>query len=256
MHSFALTENYVILVEFPLVINPIDLLVSGKPFIENFKWKPERGTKFTVVSRSDGKIVGSYHTDPFFAFHHVNAFEIENKLVLDIVTYQNDDIIRSLYLDVVRGNVKDKKTIPTSELRRYEIRLNSNFIEHETSHVMLELPRINYRRNNMKDYDFMYGAGTHSIGDFTNRLIKINVKSKDFAVWSEKGCHPGEPVFVARPGGVQEDDGLVLSVVLDSNKENSYLLVLNAQSFEEIARAEVPHHIPYGIHGQYFGDIN
>ena len=118
MHSFALTENYVILVEFPLVINPIDLLVSGKPFIENFKWKPERGTKFTVVSRSDGKIVGSYHTDPFFAFHHVNAFEIENKLVLDIVTYQNDDIIRSLYLDVVRGNVKDKKTIPTSELRR------------------------------------------------------------------------------------------------------------------------------------------
>jgi beta,beta-carotene 9',10'-dioxygenase len=256
MHSFALTENYVILVEFPLVINPIDLLVSGKPFIENFKWKPERGTKFTVVSRSDGKIVGSYHTDPFFAFHHVNAFEIENKIVLDIVTYQNDDIIRSLYLDVVRGNVKDKKTIPTSELRRYEIRLNSNFIEHETSHVMLELPRINYRRNNMKDYDFMYAAGTHSIGDFTNRLIKINVKSKDFAVWSEKGCHPGEPVFVARPGGVQEDDGLVLSVVLDSNKENSYLLVLNAQSFEEIARAEVPHHIPYGIHGQYFGDIN
>ena len=121
---------------------------------------------------------------------------------------------------------------------------------------MLELPRINYKRTNMKDYDFMYAAGIHSIGDFTNRLIKINVKSKDFAVWSEKGCHPGEPVFVARPRGVSEDDGLVLSVVLNSNRGNSFLLVLNAQSFEEIVRAEVPHHIPYGIHGQYYGDIN
>ena len=104
MHSFALTENYIILVEFPLVINPLDLIVSGKPFIENFRWKPERGTKFTVVNRSNGKIVGIYSTDPFFAFHHVNAFEIDDKIVLDIITYQNDDIIRSLYLDVLRGN--------------------------------------------------------------------------------------------------------------------------------------------------------
>jgi beta,beta-carotene 9',10'-dioxygenase len=256
MHSFALTENYIILVEFPLVVNPLNLLVSGKPFTENFKWKPERGTKFTVVSRSNGKIVGHYHADPFFAFHHVNAFELEDKIVLDIVTYQNDNIIRSLYLDVLRGNVMDKKVIPTSELRRYEIRLHSNSVEYKIVHDMLELPRINYRRSNMKDYDFVYATGIHSIGDFTNRLIKISVKSKNFVVWSEKDCHPGEPVFVARPGGVPEDDGLVLSVVLNSNKGNSFLLVLNAQSFEEIARAEVPHYIPYGIHGQYYGDIN
>src|SRR5262249_54457065 len=44
MHSFALTENYVILTEFPLVVNPFNLLLRGRPFIENFRWKPERGT--------------------------------------------------------------------------------------------------------------------------------------------------------------------------------------------------------------------
>jgi beta,beta-carotene 9',10'-dioxygenase len=63
-------------------------------------------------------------------------------------------------------------------------------------------------------------------------------------------------VFVARPDSFQEeDDGVVLSVVLDSNKGNSFLLVLDAKSFEEIARAEVPHHIPFGFHGQYYEDI-
>jgi len=28
--------------------------------------------------------------------------------------------------------------------------------------------------------------------------------------------------------------------------------VLDAGSFEEIARAEAPHHIPFGFHSQYF----
>ena len=58
MHSFGLTEHYMILVEFPLVINPLDILISGKPFAENLLWKPENGTKFTIVSRTNGKVVG------------------------------------------------------------------------------------------------------------------------------------------------------------------------------------------------------
>ena len=79
MHSFGITENYLILTEFPLFVNPVSMLLSGKPFIENFKWKPEKGTKFTLIERSTGKVVGSYHSDPFFAFHHINAFELGNK---------------------------------------------------------------------------------------------------------------------------------------------------------------------------------
>jgi beta,beta-carotene 9',10'-dioxygenase len=208
MHSFGLTEHYIILVEFPLVINPLDILVSGKPFAENLSWKPEKGTKFTIVDRTNGRVVGSYQSESFFAFHHVNSFETEN---------------------------------------------NGIVLHNDT----LELPRINYRKYNMKDYDFIYAVGTYSVGNFTNRLIKIDVKNRNSHVWTEKGCHPGEPVFVPRPVSVQEDDddGVVLSVVLDSNKGNSFLLVLDAKSFEEVARAEVPHHIPFGFHGQYYGDI-
>jgi carotenoid cleavage dioxygenase-like enzyme len=59
-------------------------------------------------------------------------------------------------------------------------------------------------------------------------------------------------VFVREPGTDGEDDGVVLSVVLDTNAGRSFLLVLDAGSFEEIARAEAPHHIPFGFHGQYF----
>jgi carotenoid cleavage dioxygenase-like enzyme len=163
--------------------------------------------------------------------------------------------VSSLYLDVLKGDIPSR--IPASQLRRYYISPSSASVKFEVLYDdNLELPRIHYRKYNMKDYDFIYAAGTYSVGNFTNRLIKIDVRNRNYNVWTEKGCHPGEPVFVSRPDRVQEeDDGVVLSVVLDSNKGNSFLLVLDAKSFEEIARAEVPHHIPFGIHGQYYGDI-
>jgi Retinal pigment epithelial membrane protein len=51
---------------------------------------------------------------------------------------------------------------------------------------------------------------------------------------------PGEPIFVATPGTPGEDDGVVLSVVLDSATDTSFLLALDAQSWFELAKAHVP----------------
>jgi carotenoid cleavage dioxygenase-like enzyme len=38
-------------------------------------------------------------------------------------------------------------------------------------------------------------------------------------------------------------------VVLDGGRRTSYLLVLDARDMSELARAAVPHHIPFGFHG-------
>ena len=54
-----------------------------------------------------------------------------------------------------------------------------------------------------------------------------------------------------RPAARAEDDGVLLSVVLDASARTSYLLVLDARDLSEIARARVPHHIPFGFHGLY-----
>ena len=55
-----------------------------------------------------------------------------------------------------------------------------------------------------------------------------------------------------RPGGAAEDDGVVLSVVFDNRSRASFLLVLDAASFAEVARLAVPHGIPAGLHGQFW----
>jgi carotenoid cleavage dioxygenase-like enzyme len=61
-------------------------------------------------------------------------------------------------------------------------------------------------------------------------------------------------VFVSAPDAQAEDDGVVLSVVLDAVAKHSYLLILDAKTLTEQVRATVPHVIPFGLHGQYFED--
>ena len=38
-------------------------------------------------------------------------------------------------------------------------------------------------------------------------LIKLDTRTKQTMLWQEDGCSPSEPVFVARPGATEEDDG-------------------------------------------------
>ena len=75
MHAFGMSGRYLILAEYPLRREPAKLALSGRPFIENYEWEPAEGTRFQVVDRETGALRGSYETDAFFCFHHVNAFE-------------------------------------------------------------------------------------------------------------------------------------------------------------------------------------
>ena len=58
-------------------------------------------------------------------------------------------------------------------------------------------------------------------------------------------------MFVAAPGAEEEDEGVLLSVVLEGERGGSSLLVLDARDLSRLARVEAPHHIPFGFHGQY-----
>ena len=45
---------------------------------------------------------------------------------------------------------------------------------------------------------------------------------------------------------------MILSVVVDEKRHLSFLLILDAHTFQELGRAEVTHVIPPGMHGRYF----
>lgn len=250
MHSFSITQNYVILSEYPFFINPCKLLISGKPFIDSLTWQPKKGVNFLVIDRRTGRLLGNFKSEPIFAFHHINAFEDTGKILLDLVAYPDPAIIRALYLN----NFSTKQfNIPTAELRRYQLNLAQKTVEfYCLSKDFVEFPRINYRLVNTHNYNYVYGLSDHNSSGFTNKIVKFTISKRTAQYWFREYHFPGEPVFVMAPGATQEDEGVILSLVLNTKENVSYLLILDAISFTELAKAKIPYPIPFGSHGQYF----
>jgi carotenoid cleavage dioxygenase-like enzyme len=246
MHSFGLTDGWLILAEFPFVVDPLRLALSGRPYIENYRWKPELGTRFHLFDRRTGEAHGPFETDARFAFHHVNAYGDGPDVVVDVCTYPDATIVEDLYLERLRAGTP----ISRAQLERFRITPARGTVTSERLiDEPVELPRINYARCNERPYRYAWGVGTAD--SWIDRIVKADVVSRSSASWSEVGVFPGEPVFVAAPDATEEDEGVLLSVILDSGKGNSSLLVLDAHNLSELARAEVPHHIPFGFHGQF-----
>lgn len=251
MHSFGMSADHLILTEFPLVVTPIDLRLSGKPFIQNYRWEPERGLIFQIVEKDSGKLVRTATAEASFAFHHVNAFAERDRVTVDVIVYPDATIIDQLYLARLRASAP---VTAVGTLTRFHIPYASDApVTRKTlAEVPLELPRINYALCAGKPYRYVWGTGIQTKDDFLDSIVKIDVETGTVAAWHVAGLYPGEPVFVPSPAATTEDDGVLLSVVLDIGGDRSFLLVLDAATLKELARAQAPHAIPFHFHGNYF----
>jgi beta,beta-carotene 9',10'-dioxygenase len=254
IHSFGMSQRYVVVAEFPFVVNPMALLLWLRPYIENFRWEPQRGTRFHIFERASGRHVRTVTGEAVFAFHHVNAFESGDDLVVDLVGYDDASVIEAFYLHRL---AEPEARIPVGTLRRYRIPLGAGAVSSEQrSATGIELPTIDYARMNTDPaLRCVYGVGLSGARGFYDRLVKVDLQTGDARVWEQDGCYPGEGVFVRRPDSGAEDDGVVLSVVLDATRGISFLLVLDAASFAELARAELPHPVLHGYHGQFYDGL-
>ncbi len=256
VHSFAITQRFVVLVVYPFVVNPLALLLSGRPFIENYRWRPDLGTRIVVLDGDDGEVRGSYRADACFAFHHINAWDDGDSVVFDLCTYPDAGVVDALYLDALREN----RGVPVATPTRFRVDLGGGTVTSAAlTEESLELPGIAYSRYNGRPYRYAYGVGARNRVGYTSRnfvdqLVKLDTTTGSVERWYQDGCYPGEPVFVPMPGDERDEDaGVVLSVVLDTSTGRSFLLVLSAATFSELGRAHVPHPIPFGFHGRYTG---
>lgn len=253
MHSFGMSENYFIIAEYPLVVQSIMLLFRAKPFIENFDWKPRMGSRFIIIDRKSGKRVSTIKVPAFFSFHHVFAKEREGLLEVDLCAYDSAEIIQRYYKNRLSG---EETPLPKGTMRRFtlDVDLATCCESRVMDDTCLELPIINSAfANSRGTYQFVYGCGVNknNPNEFYNQLVKVNVELGTHIEWYREHHYPGEPVFVPAPGSTREDDGVLLSVVLDADQGCSYLLVLNASNMETIAKATMPHSILFGYHGTF-----
>lgn len=255
MHTFAMTPRFIVLMEYPFLMSPMSLMampLSETPYIRNYSWQPSEALRFTVIDRDSGRVVAEHEASACFAFHHINAYEHGDDIVLDLVAYADVSAISDTFFDKLRG--ESGGTMPPSEVRRYRVPSTGrqDILDYETlSTFTFEMPRTN-QAFVARPYRYAYGYGYERLGDFYNGLVKVDLHGKDPSAnhefWHEAGCYPGEPVFVARPDATREDDGVVVSLVLDSKAERSFFLVLDASSMTPLARAPLPHRESFFLH--------
>ncbi len=249
MHAFSITQRYVVLAEYPLFLRALDLLLRRKPFIDNYRWLPGNATRFHVFDKDGAGLVATYEAPAFFAFHHVNAFDDGTAVVVDIAAYDDAAIIDDFLLpNVVAGSAPFARPA----FRRYRLIPGRSAAEIELGSAQsIELPRVGATQGG-QPYRYAYGvASDESERGIFNRIVKFDVEDQRASGWTQARAYPGEPVFVARPGAVDEDDGVLLSVVFDAESVSSYLLVLDAREMRELARVEAPQRIPFGFHGMF-----
>jgi beta,beta-carotene 9',10'-dioxygenase len=249
VHTFGLTPRHAILVAQPLDVSPVKMLWSSKGYIDHFDWRPKEGTRFVLIDRSSGK-VREHVTDPFFFFHTVNAFERGDETVLDLLAYPDDEYMAQLRI----ARMVEKLPELRPELMRFVMRPGTERVTAEKlSDVGFEFPSTNYKRANGRPYRFAYGAsdGHDAAGSYTSVLVKIDLETGGSMSYGD-GAHVfGEPLFVSRPGGEGEDDGVLLSVGSAQKDDSSVLVIVDAKTMALVASATVQSLIPLGFHGSF-----
>ncbi|XP_072174952.1 beta,beta-carotene 15,15'-dioxygenase-like [Diadema setosum] len=286
-HSFGMTDNYIVFSEQTLHINVARLAASqmlGKPVSSCFEFDREGRTLFHLVEKQTGeKLATRYEAGPLFGMHVINSYEEDDHVVFDICSYDDDELLKKFYLDYLRhGDQDGKRHFPITEVRRYvlPLRIDENTpvgtnlvsLSYTSASAMLkrdgtvdltyevasdigiDMPCINHSKNNGRPYTYAYGTSGKHKGDFMNTIVKCNMRTKACKSWHKPNHYPSEPIFVEAPDAVDEDDGVLLSTVISSETQRAFLLVLDAKTLEEVARAEIPEKMtcPITFHGGFF----
>ncbi|KAF8554984.1 hypothetical protein OG21DRAFT_1496630 [Imleria badia] len=280
LHSSIITENYFILCVWggqyswggAKILWEKNMLDAIAPF------DPSKRALWYVIDRKHGNgVVAKYECDPFFCFHTINAWEEPSPsdpsqidIVADLSIYKNLDVIKRFYYNHIKSTSPDSLDYVGEKrsgscdvfLRRWRLPGVNTTIdapsearetvteftaEHEHS---CDLPVINPRFLT-KPSRYIYGLCDRGLSTFFDGIVKYDTETRTPTYWSTQGHNPGEPIFVANPEGTAEDDGVLLSVVLDGFTEKSYLLVLDARSMMEVGRASMDCVVGFGFHGIY-----
>ncbi|XP_062501762.1 beta,beta-carotene 15,15'-dioxygenase-like [Corticium candelabrum] len=267
-HSFARTENFVVFAEMPIkysLLAAATMHIRGSSFADCLTWCEDTPTQFHVIDlRTNRELTATYHTDPFFTFHHVNAYEdVEhNQIIVDAICLPDTQLISDLYLYHLRSEDDRKDSEPffqDPDFRRFFIPLDecgnekTINVAYESLGCGGELPTIN-EKYNRKKYRYAYGLtrSTKERNPFDG-LMKHDVDTKEWKEWLPgEGLYVSEPVFVASPDEASEDDGIILSAVISGDPSKScFLAILDAASFTLLAKAEVPCRIAGTFHGRF-----
>lgn len=243
MHDFNLTERHVIFMDLPVVFD-LDWAMAGDRF--PYRWSHDYGARLGVMRRGgSGAELRWFEVEPCYVFHPLNAFDDDDRIVIDVARYP-----------VLWDG--DSSGFEAARLHRWTIDLAAGRVREEPlddRHV--EFPRVDDRLVGRRH---RVGWTVENLADFGERAMQL-VKYDLLTGRSEchrfgPGCMPSEGVFVPAGPRAGEDEGWVLQFVYDHARDGSDFVVLDASDLGKppVARVRLPQRVPFGFHGNWVPD--
>jgi carotenoid cleavage dioxygenase len=238
MHDFAITENYVIWLDLPMVFD-LEMVGRGMPY----QWDDGYGARIGVMSKVT-KSVQWFDVDPCYVFHVGNAHENNGKVVLDAVRYSRDRI--TSVWDKIGGSLTPALETNGTALHRWTIDLATGRVaEEQRDDRDVEFPSMNETRTG-RPSQYLYAVTDNAIVKYDS----VTGRSQS----RELGRSPSEAEFVPAPDARSEDDGWLLSIVTDHDGSGSDLTILTAADLDPVATVRLPRRVPAGFHGNWLAD--
>ncbi len=261
IHDAILTENYFVLIVPPMKYD-IGALMMGKVanMGEAVKYAENEPTKMLVFPRNNqgGTAKPVEITLPSkIVFHYGNAFETaDNKIVFQAIWGKDGELLNVLKTWKREDSTDEmfkKLTPPTLQQVTVDL-TNKTFVGATDLIADVEFPRYDMRLTSQKSR-FLYATERGYAENAA--IVRVDLKSgKSIKVNAGKSRTFGEPVFAPITSAINEERGLILAQGYDSDKNESFMEIRDAQTLDFAARIwATGQHFPLGFHGNFYAGI-
>ena len=251
-HDMAITENYSILMDLPLINDP-EAAKAGR-----YRTRFERGlpSRFGVIPRHGaGDSIRWFEADPTYIYHSVNAWEDGDEVVM--TACRITDVAPRQPMEGPLGGMLASLR-PDAVTYRYRFNLATGAtVEEAVDDRSTEFPSINNRytgRRNRFSYQMHIADEPTMLHD---GLLRYDLDTgESTAYWFGPGRWGTEAAFAPREGATAEDDGYVILFVTDTHTQRTDVEVLDARDITAgpICRLHLPVRVPLGFHATWAGD--
>ena len=252
-HDMAFTENYVILNDLPAFWDA-KLLERNVHAVRFHQGLPSR---FGIVPRKGGE-VRWFEAAPTYVLHWLNAYEDGDEIVLD--GYFQEDPTPGPHADAPPGYEHmmaflDEHSFK-SKLHRWRFNLKDGTTREERlDEQIMEFGMINAKFAGRK-YRYGYSTVTKPGWFLFTGFVKTDLETRNSTTFLlPEGVFASEAPFAARTGARDEDDGYLVSFLIDENQGRSECVILDAKDITKgpICRIALPHKISSGTHAVWAG---
>lgn len=257
LHDMFITKNHFVFAIPPVKYN-LGALLSGKVTVAKaIKYFENEPLRFIILKR-DGTGKPITITQPGnMVFHNGNAFEKDGKIIVDCFLQPDGYVLEALQSLDQNGDMPSVEQPP--QFTRFELDpVKAEVVGRTVLAEDQDFPRFDIRQSGQEARHLYVGEGDL---DDVDPLRFARIVRHDFGGGSSVAATVkdsqtfGEPVFIPKASGAEkEDNGWILDLMYDGDRNETALEIRDAATLELQARAWTGQHFPLGFHGNFMPD--